>query len=51
MWFIIRVLEVGSSNIFFLIKNKTGELELITPTLEKHLILPGVTRDSILVFY
>lgn len=44
-----QVAEVGAMNIFFVIKNaKTGEKELITPTLSGGDILPGVTRDSIL---
>jgi branched-chain amino acid aminotransferase len=42
-----QVTEVGTMNIFFLIKNKDGEKELITPTLDGT-ILPGVTRDSVL---
>jgi len=41
------VTEVGTSNIFFFWKNEKGEDELITAPLEG-LILPGVTRDSIL---
>jgi len=41
------VTEVGTSNIFFLWKNKQGEKELVTAPLEG-LILPGVTRESIL---
>lgn len=41
------ILEVGASNIFFIIKDKAGNLELITPPLDGS-ILPGVTRDSII---
>jgi branched-chain amino acid aminotransferase len=41
-----QVIEVGSSNIFFVFKEK-GEIEIATPALED-LILPGITRDSIL---
>lgn len=44
-----EVTEVGSMNLFFLIKNKaTGMPELVTPPLTRGDILPGVTRDSIL---
>lgn len=43
-----QVVEVGASNIFFVMKDKNGKKELLTPELDG-LILPGVTRDSILV--
>mmetsp|Transcript_39346 Transcript_39346/g.95220 ORF Transcript_39346/g.95220 Transcript_39346/m.95220 type:complete len:157 (+) Transcript_39346:722-1192(+) len=44
-----EVTEVGSMNLFFLIKDKaTGKPELVTPPLTRGDILPGVTRDSIL---
>lgn len=43
-----EICEVGTSNVFFFIKNKDGSKELITPSLDSGLILPGVTRDSIL---
>jgi branched-chain amino acid aminotransferase len=43
-----RVGEVGTSNIFFVLKGKDGVKELITPELDG-LILPGITRDSIIV--
>jgi branched-chain amino acid aminotransferase len=39
--------EVGTMNLFVYWKNKQGEVELITPPLDG-MILPGVTRDSIL---
>lgn len=39
--------EVGTMNLFVVIENDKGETELITPPLED-LILPGVTRDSVL---
>lgn len=41
--------ESGSMNLFFLIRQEgeSGELELVTPPLNG-LILPGVTRDSVL---
>jgi branched-chain amino acid aminotransferase len=40
--------EVGASNIFFVMKHKDGTKELLTPELDG-LILPGVTRDSLIV--
>lgn len=39
--------EVGAMNLFTVIKNEKGQTELITAPLNG-LILPGVTRDSIL---
>ncbi|KAJ9101835.1 hypothetical protein QFC21_003175 [Naganishia friedmannii] len=39
--------EVGTMNLFVVIENEHGQTELLTPPLED-LILPGVTRDSIL---
>lgn len=45
-----QIVEVGASNIFFIFKDKSGQIEVVTPELED-LILPGVTRDSILVFF
>ncbi|KAG7529412.1 hypothetical protein FFLO_05684 [Filobasidium floriforme] len=39
--------EVGTMNLFVVIENEKGQTELITPPLED-LILPGVTRDSVL---
>ncbi|EGR30874.1 branched-chain amino acid aminotransferase, putative [Ichthyophthirius multifiliis] len=42
------LLEVGTSNIFFLWFNEQGEKELITPYLDEGTILPGVIRDTIL---
>ena len=49
-----NVLEVGTSNIFFLIKNKDGEgyfinilEEILTPPSDE-MILHGVMRDSLL---
>ena len=41
------VTEVGTMNIFLLMRNRNGEKGLITPPLNG-LILPGVTRQSIL---
>lgn len=45
------VIEAGTSNIFFVFKPTTpnGKVEVVTPEL-RDLILPGVTRDSIMVF-
>lgn len=40
--------EIGSMNCFILLKDSSGALELVTPPLLNGLILPGVTRDSIL---
>ena len=43
-----KILEVGMSNIFFLLKNKnTGKPELITPPLDGS-VLPGITRKSVI---
>ncbi|KAJ5740347.1 cytosolic branched-chain amino acid aminotransferase [Penicillium malachiteum] len=43
------VTEAGASNFFIIWKNKqTQELELVTPTLNNHLILGGITRKSVL---
>jgi len=43
-----KVTEVGSMNLFVLWINENGEKELITPPLTEGLILPGVTRRSLL---
>jgi len=43
-----KLTEVGTMNIFVLWKNEQGELELVTPPLSDGLILPGVTRDSLI---
>ncbi|ODM98426.1 Branched-chain-amino-acid aminotransferase, cytosolic [Orchesella cincta] len=42
-----QLTEVGTMNIFFVVRNANGEKELITPPLNG-LILPGVTRFSVL---
>lgn len=42
-----QLTEVGTMNIFMFYINDNGEKELITPPLDG-LILPGITRDSIL---
>ena len=40
-----KILEVGTSNIFFFWRNEQGEDEVITPKADDT-ILHGVTRDS-----
>lgn len=42
------VTEAGASNFFVVWENKQGKLELVTAALENQLILPGVTRRSVL---
>lgn len=44
-----EVIEAGTSNVFFVFKGSRGDgkVEIVTPTL-RDLVLPGVTRDSIL---
>lgn len=42
-----EVTEVGAMNIFILLRTKSG-LELVTPPLDAGVILPGITRRSIL---
>ncbi|KAH8120250.1 branched-chain amino acid aminotransferase II [Phellopilus nigrolimitatus] len=39
--------EVGTMNLFVVFKKENGALELVTPPLDG-MILPGVTRDSVL---
>jgi branched-chain amino acid aminotransferase len=39
--------EVGTMNMFVVLKRKDGAVELVTPPLDG-MILPGVTRDSVL---
>ncbi|XP_076664341.1 branched chain amino acid transaminase [Andrena cerasifolii] len=43
-----EVTEVGTMNIFMFYINDDGEKELVTPPLSSSLILPGITRSSIL---
>ncbi|KAH7731844.1 Protein BCAT-1 [Aphelenchoides avenae] len=43
-----KLTEVGTMNIFIYWINEQGEHELVTPPLTDGLILPGVTRDSLL---
>ena len=40
--------EVGTMNIFMLMKDTNGKRQLITPPLTEGLILPGVTRQSLI---
>jgi branched-chain amino acid aminotransferase len=44
-----EVTEVGAMNVFAFLNNKsTGKKELVTPPLDQGIILPGVTRRSII---
>ena len=43
-----EITEVGAMNIFALFRKPDGKLELVTPALDSGLILPGVTRRSVL---
>ena len=43
-----KVTEVGTMNFFMYWTNENGEEELVTPPLSSGLILPGVTRLSLL---
>ncbi|RWS00614.1 branched-chain-amino-acid aminotransferase: cytosolic-like protein, partial [Dinothrombium tinctorium] len=43
-----QLTEVGTMNIFVYMINEAGEKELITPPLSDGIILPGVTRISLL---
>uniref|UniRef100_A0A914D8C1 Branched-chain-amino-acid aminotransferase n=1 Tax=Acrobeloides nanus TaxID=290746 RepID=A0A914D8C1_9BILA len=43
-----KLTEVGTMNIFVYWINEQGEEELCTPPLTNGLILPGITRDSLL---
>ena len=43
-----EITEVGAMNIFALFRKPDGKLELVTPSLDSGLILPGVTRRSVL---
>ncbi|RMZ83303.1 hypothetical protein DV738_g1164, partial [Chaetothyriales sp. CBS 135597] len=43
-----RITEAGSTNIFVIWRTLQGKLQLVTPALSEGLILPGVTRMSIL---
>lgn len=43
-----QITEVGTMNLFIYWTNKNGEKELVTAPLKDGLILPGVTRQSLL---
>jgi branched-chain amino acid aminotransferase len=43
-----QITEVGTMNIFVHLINEKGERELVTPPLDQGIILPGVTRASLL---
>jgi len=43
-----EITEVGAMNLFILMSTTDGTLELVTPTLDSGVILPGVTRKSII---
>lgn len=43
-----QLTEIGTMNIFVYLVNENGEKELVTPPLEDAIILPGVTRNSVL---
>ncbi|GFN78731.1 Branched-chain-amino-acid aminotransferase, partial [Plakobranchus ocellatus] len=40
--------EVGSMNLFIYWINENGEEEMVTPALESGIVLPGITRKSLL---
>ena len=42
------ITEVGTMNLLIYWTNENGEEELVTPPIEQGVILPGVTRDSLL---
>lgn len=44
-----QITEVGSMNVFVYLINDSGEKELVTAPLDSGIILPGITRDSILI--
>lgn len=43
-----QLTEIGTMNIFVYLINEQGEKELVTPPLEDGIILPGITRSSLL---
>ncbi|XHG09061.1 hypothetical protein AWENTII_012140 [Aspergillus wentii] len=43
-----QVTEAGASNFFVIWRTAQGTLEMVTPPLGDHTILPGVTRKSVL---
>lgn len=42
------VTEAGASNFYVIWKTDTGKVELVTASLDDKVILPGITRDSII---
>lgn len=42
------VTEAGASNFYVVWRNQAGKVELVTASLEDKVILPGITRDSII---
>ena len=42
-----EITEVGAMNLFILLRDAAGNMELVTPPLTTGVILPGVTRRSI----
>merc|ERR550519_2463082 len=44
----LQISEVGSMNIFMVMKSKQGFTKLVTPSLRCGTILPGITRRSVL---
>lgn len=45
----MKLTEIGTMNVFVSIRNsKTGKIHLVTPPLKDGLILPGITRASII---
>jgi len=43
-----HITEAGTMNVFIYWKNKNGENEVVTMGLKEGLVLPGVTRDSVI---
>lgn len=43
-----QITEVGSMNVFVYLINESGQKELVTAPLDSGIILPGITRDSVL---
>lgn len=42
-----EITEVGAMNLFVFLEHGNGQKELVTPPLDSGIILPGVTRRSI----
>ena len=43
-----EVTEVGAMNVFALLSHGNGQRELVTPPVDRGIILPGVTRRSVI---